>query len=661
MILGPETGSVAVFGALGLFAAAAAISLVGPRAGRAALLLSAAGGIVLVAVGAIAASDGPIGANLGGVLGLLPFELRYDALSAPFVALLGLVGAAASLYAFGHDAARSRLDGVAYPAFLASLGLVFGADSALAFIGSWEAMALASAALVVGPRPAASTARVGYIYVALTHVATAAIVAAFALLGSAAGSFDFGAMRSAAPAIDPVERDAIFVLLVLGFATKGGLVPLHVWLPRAHPEAPSHVSALMSGVMVKAGVFGILRVVVDLLGPGPVWWGVGLIALGAVSAVLGALYALVEQDLKRLLAFSTIENVGIVFIGLGVGLVGASVGSIALTVLGLAAAIVHTVNHGAFKGLLFLVAGAIQTSAGTRDLDRLGGLSRVMPWTSLLFVVGALALAAVPPSSGFAGEWLTFQGLLAAGAAAGVDPVVRFACLLAVAAVALAAGLALGAIVKAVGTALLALPRSPGAGEAVDAGRVELAAGGILAVATVGLGLFADPVRRLAAGIAASPGSSPSISGTGPATLGHYEPLAIAGVISALIVAIWAAARWRAAETRRAPTWACGIEPLAAHEYTATSFDKPARLFFEPILRPIRSREVELHPGTPFPHRVTYRSEVEHVVESRVYVPLHRAFIRFAQVARRLQHGTLQLYVAYTVAALVVLLVAARR
>jgi hydrogenase-4 component B len=663
--------------AFGALAGSAVVSLLGPRAVRPALLLATAGSLLLVVAGALAAFGAPLGTpaiiHVGDLLGILPVDLRYDELSGLFLIALGVVASAASLYAIGHhDAVRSRVDGLAYAVFLASLAALFGADTGSAFLFAWEAMALSSAALVFGPHPGPSTARAGYVYLALTHLATAALVAAFAMLGGPLGRLDFASMRVAAGLMDPAGRDVVFLLLLIGLGTKAGLVPLHVWLPRAHPEAPSHVSALMSGVMVKAGVFGILRIVVGILGPGPAWWGFALLALGGLSAILGALYALVERDLKRLLAFSTIENVGIIFMGLGVGLLGLSASSPMLVTLGIAAALVHTLNHAAFKGLLFLAAGSIHGATGTRDLDRLGGLARAMPWTAVLFGLGAIALAGVPPFSGFAGEWLTFQALLTAGAGAAIggggvaiEPVWRFACFLAVGGLALSAGLALGAIVKATGSALLALPRSAPAAAAFEVSWVERAAGLLLGVVTVALGLAAGPLRGFAAGVAATAVEAPGGVGIAPPSaiqpIGAYTPLVVAAILAFLAVVLWAAARWRAAAARRVPTWACGIAPTAAHEYTATSFDKPARLFFEPILRPIRSRSVELEPGTPFPHRITYRSDVDHLVESRIYLPLHRATIALAQLARRLQHGTLQLYLAYTVVALVILLVAGRQ
>lgn len=643
----------------------AGLALVGRRAARLALLVQAAAGAGLAIEGLSLAGGREAALHVGSLLGVLSVDLRYDALSGLFLVALGLVAASSSLFALGHHGAiRSRGDGFAYAAFLVSMAALFGSDTAFTFLVAWEAMALSSAALVFGPAPGPSTVRAGYIYLALTHLASAAIVVAFAMLVGPDGRPDFASMRATAQTLEPAARDAAFLLLLVGFATKAGLVPVHVWLPRAHPQAPSHVSALMSGVMVTAGVFGVLRVIVGILGPGPMWWALMLLALGGLSAILGALYALVERDLKRLLAFSTIENVGIIFLGLGVALIGGSAGLPGLAVLGIGAALVHTLNHAAFKGLLFLVAGSIDGATGTRDLDRLGGLVRTMPWTSVLFGVGAVSLAGVPPFSGFAGEWLTFQGLLSTGAASVLDPAARLAAMLAVGAIGLSAGLALAAVVKAVGSSLLALPRSTGAGAALEVGRLERGAAALLAVATLAMGLFAAPVRDLAAAAAAAtaPGRPPvvAVAGRLPAGLGGYAPLSLAIGLFLIIVAVWAIARRGALSARKVPTWACGIAPTTAHEYTATSFDKPARLFFEPILRPIRSRSLEFEPGAPFPHRLTYRSRVDHLVESRIYLPVHRATIAFAETARRLQQGTLQLYLAYTVVALVIILIVAR-
>jgi hydrogenase-4 component B len=560
---------------------------------------------------------------------------------------------------------RSRLDTAAFPAFLASMAFVFGSANAFAFLFAWEVMALTSAVLVFGPRPDAGVARAGYTYLALTHLATAAIAVAFAILASSAGSLAFADFPAAAARLSGPVRDVVFVLLVVGFGTKAGIVPLHVWLPRAHPVAPSPVSAVMSGVMIKAGVFGIVLFGIDILGPGPAWWGVAILALGAVSAVLGVLYALAEHDLKRLLAYHSIENIGIILLGLGVAALGRSVENELLVLLGLGAALFHVLNHALFKGLLFLGAGAVQGAAGTRDLNRLGGLARAMPVTALAFGVGAAAISGLPPLNGFASEWLTFQALLSTGGQTSLDPLVRFAGYAAIGALALTAALAVACFVKATGMTFLARPRGPGAADATEAPGPMRAGMVALAIGCIVVGLVGTPVGafigRAAWSALAGSGSGIPLGGPPPLpALGDYTPLLVAALLSVGAAIASALLAYRSATVRRSPTWTCGIAPEASFEYTATSFSKPLRLFFRPVFRPNTALRVERHPGTPFPSRIEYESAVDHVIESRVYDPLHRVSVRLSQAARRFQQGTLQLYVAYVVVAVVVLLIVAR-
>ena len=422
----------------------------------------------------------------------------------------------------------------------------------------------------------------------------------------------------------------------------------------------------MSGVMIKAGVYGIVRFGLEILGPGPEWWGLLVLAIGITSAVLGVLYALMEHDLKRLLAFSSIENVGIILVGVGVALLAAGAGDDGLAAIALTAALFHALSHGLFKSALFLAAGSAQAAAGDRDLNRLGGLVRLMPVTTLAFAIGAAAISGLPPLNGFAGEWLTFQGLLGAGADAALSPVARSAALLAVGGLGLTAGLSVACFVKATGVGFLALPRSPGAAAARETSRWMGAPMIALAAACVGVGLAAAPVTAGIGGIAvdAVVGASRGATlVTRVATPGLAAAVYAAGGIGVmLLVVAWAT--WfvgiRTRPARRVPTWTCGIVPEPAFEYTATSYAKLIRLYFGPILRPAREVTVELHPGTPFPRTVHYRGEAHHVIDERLYGPLHRAAVGAAQLARRLQNGSLQLYLAYTVTALVILLVLAR-
>lgn len=662
--------------ALLALALVAAVLPAGTRARSVSCGAAAAASAVMVALSlAVLAGAAPVAFSWGAVLGFSLIDVRIDSLGAVFVLMLGLVGTVASVYAIGyaphpdasgaHDAPVRWADPVlaAYPVFLGSMFLVFGAADLVAFLIAWEAMAVASAALVVGGRPTPGQARAGYLYLVLTHLATGALVVAFAV-AAAAGGTALDGLPAVARSMSGPTRDLLFVLLAVGFATKAGAVPLHVWLPRAHPVAPSPVSALMSGVMVKAGIYGLVRFVLVGLGPGPEWWGMVVLAIGTVSAVLGVLYALMEHDLKRLLAYSTIENVGIVLIGVGTAMLAQAAGLPSLATLALAAALLHALNHAAIKGLLFMAAGSIAQAAGTRDLNRLGGLWRGMPVTALAFGVGAAAMAGVPLLGGFAGEWLTFQALLGVAASGGVSAEVRSVLLLAAGGLALAAALALATFVKATGTGFLALPRSQPAALAREPARAMVWATAALAGVCVAMGLAAAPIAGVLAG-AAGPllgvlgGAEPAglvLGGPGGA---GYGPLAVAVVLGVVFAVVGLAGR-RGRSVRRVPTWTCGISPEPSFEYTATGYAKLLRLYFGPVLRPQREVEVELHPGTPFPRAVRYRGGARHLIDERLYVPLHRAAVAAAQLARRIQNGSLQLYLAYTVIALVVLLLVAR-
>ncbi|MBF6605208.1 MAG: hydrogenase 4 subunit B [Chloroflexi bacterium] len=654
--------AVAVLLVLSTVAAIAPRSRANPQALSLSLSALACVGIFGLGVSVIA-SGTPLLASAGDVLGFALIHVRYDPLGGLFLVVLGVAGAASSVFGIGYTAHGASGDrtAAAYPVFIASLALVFGADDVFAFLFAWEIMALSSAILVVGSRPSADVARAGYLYLALTHLATAALIIAFAILAATAGSTSFGAFGQAAARLPPGARDIVFLLLLLGFGTKAGAIPLHVWLPRAHPVAPSHVSALMSGVMIKAGVYGIVRFGLDLLGPGPEWWGLLVLAIGVASAVLGVLYALMEHDLKRLLAFHSIENIGIILIGVGVAILALGDGATALAAVALTAALFHTLNHALFKSVLFLAAGSIQSAVGSRDLNVLGGLARAMPVTALAFGIGAAAISGLPPLNGFASEWLTFQGLIGAGGDPALSLVARSAVLLTVAGLALTAALAVACFVKATGMSFLALPRSPGAAGARETGRTMGAAMASLAIACIGVGIAAGPVSSVILEVAGElVGSGSHAAATG--AVGGIGAVYAAAPLTVLLVAI-AGVTWlvgvRRRQTRRTATWTCGIVPEPAFEYTATSYAKLIRLYFGPVLRPVREISVEFHPGTPFARTVRYRGEVSHLIDERLYRPLHRAAIDAAQLVRRLQSGSLQLYLAYAVTALIALLLLA--
>lgn len=644
--------------------------------------LAAAAGLAIAAAGVgLLGADRPLVGTAGSVLGFAPLDVAADRLSGIFLVGFGPLAAAASIHAIGYGRAAAHDPGhlptaalgAAYPLFLLSLLLVFTAGSGFAFLLAWEGMALASALLVIGRRPDRGTLGAGYVYLATTHLATAALLIAFALLAAlAGGSLGFDAWRTAATGAPAAARDAVFVLAVIGFGTKAGAMPFHFWLPQAHPVAPSHVSALMSGVMLNAGIYGIVRIGLDVLGPGADWWGAILLIVGGVSAVLGILYALMERDLKRLLAFSSIEHVGIVLVGLGSAIVLRSVGAGELATLALAAALLHVLAHGYLKGALFLGAGAVGVATGLRDLDRLGGLARVMPATALAFGLAALGLAGLPPLLAFTSEWGILQGLIGLAGTTATADAWRLLAVAALGGLALATALALAGGALTVGMTFLARPRSAPAAEAREVGRFLRAGPLGLVVLVVGASVAAAPIVAVIAGVVA-PYAGPASALGGPAltipTIAALPGDVQAGrlvpgfLLLALIVAgglVLAVATRRQGTVRRVPTWTGGIVPSAAMEYTATSYAKPLRLFFRSVLRPSREVRIDVHPGTPFPRTIVYRSEYTRFIDRHLLRPIHGGAIRAAELVRRLQNGSVQLYVGYVVVALALLLVFAR-
>ncbi len=563
-------------------------------------------------------------------------ELALDPLAGFFLALVGAAVIPASIYAIGYVGGERR--GVlAYLGFVVAMCVVPLAANVMTFVIAWELMSLASYFLVLHDRQAGASARAAWVYAVMTHAGLACLLAGMLLLAAWTGSVRFADWSAAGPGLPAGARGLALVLLGLGFASKAGVIPLHVWLPLAHPAAPSHVSALMSGVMIKLGVYGLARASLDWLAPAPTWWGAAVLLAGTVSAVVGILYAVVERDLKRLLAFSSIENVGVIMIGLGAGLVFRAVGLGALAVLAIAAALYHVVNHAAFKSLLFLGAGAVVHATGTRNMNRLGGLVKLMPWTAACFVLGAAAISALPPLNGFVSEWLLFQALLQNTRIARLELNLVFT--LGLAGLALTSGLTLACFVKAAGITFLAVPRL----------------GPTLVLPA--LAAIASPL----VGGAPLPAPGDWLTLRVSREFAALSPLALTTALAAALLAPVVLLRLAGAArgTRRYETWGCGrILQTARMEYTATAFSNPFKRVFDFFYRSEKRLDIDFHPESRFfVERIEYGNPTRPIFEDWLYRPVLSALSVVARRARAIQSGSANVYLAYILAALLVLLV----
>ncbi|KAB2877229.1 MAG: hydrogenase 4 subunit B, partial [Bauldia sp.] len=520
-------------------------------------------------------------------------HFRIDALSAFFLVVVNLAGAGASLYGFGygrHETAPERVLPF-FPAFLAGMNLVPLADDAFVFLLSWEFMSLASWALVMAHHRESDNARAGYVYIVMASAGTFALLLAFGLLAGPNGGYEFAAIRSGH--LSPAMAGGVLILALLGAGSKAGLVPLHVWLPLAHPAAPSHVSALMSGVMTKVAVYGFVRIVLDLAGPVAWWWSIVVLLVGSGTAVLGVLYALMQDDLKRVLAYSTIENIGLIFVGLGLALAFDASGLAAAAALALTAALFHVFNHSLFKSLLFFGAGAVLTATGERRMDALGGLIRRMPQTSIVFLVGCAAIAALPPLNGFASEWLMLQAILLS------PDLPEWALKLSVPAVgamlALAAALAAACFVRVYGIVFLGRPRTPQAAEAHEVDLYSLAAMFAIALLCLAAGIVPGFVIDGLAPVVASlvGGSMPeqrniawlSIVPVVESRSSYNGLLVFFFIVASASAAAYAIHRFASHAVRRAPPWDCGFPDLRpATQYTGGSFAQPIRRVFGQVV-----------------------------------------------------------------------------
>ena len=610
--------------------------------------------------------------RIGWLLPLVGVSFDLDPLGGVFIAATGAVSIAVGIYAIGYAKREhwARFPMVTLPLFVTGMLLVPAAGSVTTFLLAWELMAGASLVLVLTEHRRDAVRSAGAFYAIMTQLGFVAILIALVVL-SAAGGDTFSAIATHAADITPGTRTAVFVLTLLGFGSKAGLLPLHAWLPRAHPEAPSPVSALMSAAMVNMGIFGIIRIDLQLLGPGPHWWGLTLMIFGAISAVFGVLQASVATDLKQLLAYSTTENMGLVTLALGAAALLSSSGAPAVAAIAMTAALLHLLSHSAFKTLAFLGAGSVLSATGLRDLDKLGGLARRMPATTVLFGIGALGASGLPLGAGFASEWLLFQSLI--HSPHGANTVLALAMPLSVGAVALTSGLGILAMVKAFGVGFLARPRSAGAEAAREAPASMLAGMTLAAAACM---VFAVAPVLLGPTLAHVLAVLPTLGGSAegprlgtilrlPGVDGSISPGVIAGALIIAVLTSVILARWGVRHRPPAvvtPLWACGADALSSRmQYTATSFAEPLQRVFDDVLRPDTDVEVTHFAESQYLiEKVTYQTRLDDPVEQRFYVPVVRAVTAWAQYVRRAHNGSIHLYLSYGALGMLIVLLVAR-
>jgi hydrogenase-4 component B len=590
-------------------------------------------------------------------------HFRIDALAAFFIIVVNLGGASASLFALGYGRHEESPERVLpfYPVYLAAMNLVVLADDAFSFLVSWEFMSLSSWALVVAHHRDHENMRAGYVYLLMASFGTLALLLAFGLLAGSNGNYLFDAIRATHPAA--ALSAMVLILALIGAGSKAGVVPLHAWLPLAHPAAPSHVSALMSGVMTKVAVYGFVRIVFDLLGSPDWWWSMAVLAVGGITAVMGVLYALMQHDLKRLLAYHTVENIGIIYIGLGLALAFKAHGMAIAAALALTAGLFHVFNHSVFKSLLFFGAGAVLNATGERDMEHLGGLIHRMPQTAFVFLVGCVAISALPPLNGFVSEWLTFQAILLS------PQLPSWGLKLLVPAVgallALSAALAAACFVKAFGVTFLGRPRTSTAADARETDSNSLAAMFVLAalclIAGIVPGFFIDALAPVTHSLLGT--RMPHQAGLDWLTIvpiaesrSSYNGLLVfvfvtlSGSIAAFVIH-----RLASDKLRRGPAWDCGYpDPSPLTQYTASSFAQPIRRVYGTTVFHAREIGEMPPPGVTAPARLTV--ELHDLIWDALYAPIAGAISFATERINVLQFLTIRRYLTLVFAALVFLL-----
>lgn len=633
------------------------------------LLLGASGTAAIVAGGWALLEGLKLTHELPLGLPWLHWHLRLDALSGFFFAVVGLMLVAVSFYGpayvseFQHGGQPLAVLGLFTGLFAAGMLLVLLADDAFVFMVAWELMSVSSYFLVTYQHQNASNRRAGFLYLLMAHVGALAILLGFGVLAGSGGGYTFEAMRTAP--LTPLWASIAFALAFFGFGMKAGVVPLHAWLPEAHPVAPSHISALMSGVMLKVAIYGFIRVTYDLVGDIQWQWGLTVLVVGTFTALLGVLYALMQHDLKRLLAWSSVENIGIIFMGLGLSMIFLGTGHPALGVIGLIAALYHVLNHAVFKGLLFLGAGAVLFRTHERDLEHLGGLIHRMPVTAALFLVGCISISALPPFNGFVSEWLTFQAALQttkleSGVLRAILPVTA-------ALLALTGALAAAAFVKVYGVAFLGKPRERRVAHAREAPAGMLIGMGLLAVLCLMFGILPTtvisalkPTAQQLIGEVTTQMTAHGWLWLTPvsADVASYSaPLVLAAILITALVGRLLLKR-NANPVRRGPPWDCGFGPLNIRmQYTAAAFAQPIRRVFGPVWKVQEQVEVA-RAGAPaiLVTGIRHQLHIHDWSWVKMYEPVGRVVLAAARRIGLLHSGSIRTYLMYSFATLLLLL-----
>jgi hydrogenase-4 component B len=610
---------------------------------------------------------------LGNIITSVPYisiEMSIDRLSAFFILALSILTFAVSVYSIGYlthyyQKRNVGLFNFLVNSFILAMICVLLSDNMVAFFMCWELMSLISYFLVIYEAEEADTQKAGIIYLIMTHLASAFLLIALGLIYVNSGSLAINSVLTGAPVW---VKNILFFCFLIAFGTKAGIIPFHIWLPYAHPAAPSNISAFMSGIMIKIAIYGFVRFVFGMLGAEFEWWGTTLLVAGIITTMLGVAYTLVEQNVKRLLAYCSIENIGIILIGLGVSCLAYSVGQMQVSTLALAAALFHLLNHTIIKGTLFMGAGAILNSTHTKDMENLGGLLKKMPYTGLFMLGSSLAISAIPPFNGFVSEWLTYQAIFVNIATATIG--IKVLLILTVAALAMAGAMAATSFIKFFGISFLGLPRTDNASQAQEAPRTMLWGMGLLTGLSLLLGIFPlGAIRLLDQVVVGITGVSIADKLIGssftiyyPLTVGqsNLTPLAllIIGLILVIVVIfIVKILGWQVKE-RKYSTWDCGFTGLSPRmQYSATGFSKPLRIIFRAIYRPNRELQVEAGSSIYFPKSMKYVVTTESVFEKYLYLPVTGALTKFARRFRMVvQTGSIHHYLIYIFVTILLLL-----